>query len=138
MDPRLDNGMISYGNPPPSFDCYAPLLPEEVCWLLDRAIAAEVRTAESLITNLSLIIYQMTWHMGCALSQTVFTLLHVHNLENLEPSRWCRYQQIPSDPQRPDFLVTNVLRAGVLGLVKSCDLAWREFSKRHMYEVSPQ
>jgi hypothetical protein len=31
----------------PVFDPYLPLLPEEVCWLLDRSFACEVRAAST-------------------------------------------------------------------------------------------
>lgn len=136
MDPRLDNGMAQYGNLPPQFDCYAPLLPEEVCWILDRAFAAEVsRPHQWHQKTHNQAFCKMTWHKGYALSQTIYTLLYVHGLENLEPSRWYRFQKDLADNERPGFLVTDILRAGVLGLVKSCDMAWRELSKRHIYEV---
>jgi hypothetical protein len=45
MDPRMDTGMAE---PPPPFDPHTPLLSSEVCWILDRSFACEVR-APSLL-----------------------------------------------------------------------------------------
>ena len=44
MDPRLDSGLARSLDEEPTvtFDPNSPLLPEEVCWLLDRAFATEV------------------------------------------------------------------------------------------------
>lgn len=36
--------MILEGDDKPPFDPLAPLLPEEICWILDRAFACEVNT----------------------------------------------------------------------------------------------
>ena len=78
----------------------------------------------------------MAWHSGNTLSQTVFTLLYIHELADLNPDTlpddWPKHP----DSQRPLELVTVVLRAAVFGLLKSCDLAWRELSQKHVYDVS--
>ena len=44
MDPRMDSGMDipEYTIASKSFNPMRPLLPEEVCWILDRLTAAEV------------------------------------------------------------------------------------------------
>lgn len=40
----MDSGVsLSDGPRTTPFDAQAPLLPEEVCWILDRAMACEVR-----------------------------------------------------------------------------------------------
>jgi N-alpha-acetyltransferase 35, NatC auxiliary subunit len=39
MDPRMDSGMTE---PPSPFNPNQPLLPAEVCWILDRSFACEV------------------------------------------------------------------------------------------------
>ena len=41
-EPRLDSGIIVQEQLRPPFNPFAPLLPEEVCWILDRAVAYEV------------------------------------------------------------------------------------------------
>ena len=44
----MDSGMVLEEAQRPSFDPLAPLLPEEVCWILDRSISCEVnKTAQS-------------------------------------------------------------------------------------------
>jgi hypothetical protein len=41
------------------------------------------------------------------------------------------------DPDRPIELVTVVLRAAVQGLLKCCDMAWRELARGGAYDVRP-
>ncbi|KDQ59783.1 hypothetical protein JAAARDRAFT_33351 [Jaapia argillacea MUCL 33604] len=110
-EPRMDSGMVTEDEPTPSFNPLTPLLPEEVCWILDRSLACE-----------------MEWHTGNALSQTVFTLVYVHHMQDINPE-YMVFGHDEEDPLRPLELITIVLRAGVTGLLKSCDLAWRELSK---------
>lgn len=76
----------------------------------------------------------MEWHAGNNLSQTVFTLLYVHHLVELEPDLIPQCSTLKPGP--PQELVTIVLRAGVLGLLKCCDLAWRELAKGSVQDVS--
>ena len=77
---------------------------------------------------------QMEWHSGKTLSQSVFTILFVHHLPDINP------EYLPleddEDPKRPQELITVVLRAGMLGLLKCCDMAWRELSKNRVHDVS--
>jgi hypothetical protein len=40
-EPRLDTGYAGE-NPSEPLNPFTPLLPEEVCWILDRTLAAEV------------------------------------------------------------------------------------------------
>lgn len=45
MDPRMDSALVPPGVTPPEVpftDPNAPLLAEEVCWVLDRTMSAEV------------------------------------------------------------------------------------------------
>ncbi|KZT54339.1 hypothetical protein CALCODRAFT_510818 [Calocera cornea HHB12733] len=62
---------------------------------------------------------EMAWHQGITLTQTVFTIL---------------YGVEARDPGRPVQLINIVLAAGVLGMTKCVDLAWREFAKGCVYE----
>ena len=41
-EPRLDSGMSLEEQPRPPFNPLTPLLPEEICWILDRSFACEV------------------------------------------------------------------------------------------------
>ncbi|KAF8589714.1 hypothetical protein K439DRAFT_1628492 [Ramaria rubella] len=121
MDPRMDTGMTV---PPPPFSPNMPLLPSEVCWILDRTFACE-----------------MSWHTGLALSQTVYTLRYVHYLRDITYPRFKADNTASStepfydpDPERPLELVTLVLRAGVFGMLKCCDLVWREVARDHLVD----
>ncbi|KAI1791577.1 Mak10 subunit, NatC N-terminal acetyltransferase-domain-containing protein [Ganoderma leucocontextum] len=115
-EPRLDSGMILEEQRRPPFDPLTPLLPEEVCWLLDRSFACE-----------------MEWHAGKTLSQSVFTILFVHHLPDINPEYLSPEEE--EDPARPRWLITIVVRAAMLGLLKCCDLAWRELSKGRVHDV---
>ncbi|KAI9069479.1 Mak10-domain-containing protein [Trametes sanguinea] len=115
-EPRLDSGMILEEQRRPPFNPLTPLLPEEVCWILDRSFACE-----------------MEWHAGKTLSQSVFTLLFVHHLPDINPEYLPAVEH--DDPARPQWLLTVVVRAAMLGLLKCCDLAWRELSKNRVNDV---
>ena len=78
----------------------------------------------------------MEWHSGTTLSQTVFTFLFVYHLDDLDPDFVPEdYQASCKDPARPLELVTLVLRAAVFGLLKCCDLSWRELMQGGMHDV---
>ncbi len=138
----------------PTFNPLTPLLPEEVCWLLDRSFACEVNIChQSLlpllpIPGLLVSVYymaismfircvvcciQMEWHAGKTLSQSVFTILFVHHLPDINPEYLSPEED--EDPARPRWLITVVVRAAMLGLLKCCDLAWRELSKGRVHDV---
>ncbi|KAF7969265.1 hypothetical protein HWV62_27864 [Athelia sp. TMB] len=107
-EPRLDSGIVPPEGRRPRFDPLVQFLPEEICWIIDRSFACE-----------------MEWHAGNALPQTVFTLLYVHHLAEFNPD-FIPLGTMLKDPARPPELITLVLRSVVCGLLKSCDLAWRE------------
>ena len=123
----------------PPFDPLAPLLPEEVCWILDRSFACEVNDPVLLYhTRIQCFMYvsllQMEWHSGKTLSQSVYTILFVHHMPDINPEYLAPEED--DDPQRPKWLITVVVRAGILGLLKCCDFAWRELSKNRVHDVS--
>ncbi|KAK0458604.1 Mak10 subunit, NatC N-terminal acetyltransferase-domain-containing protein [Desarmillaria tabescens] len=105
-EPRLDSGMIIEKNRRPQFDPLTPLLPEEVCWIIDRSFS-----------------YEMEWHAGNLLANTVFTLIYVHELGAIDPDV-VPYQPLTGDPDRPVELLSVVLRTFVFGYLKCCGLAW--------------
>jgi hypothetical protein len=41
-EPRLDSGMALEGEQRPPLDIWAPLLPQEICWIIDRSFSYEV------------------------------------------------------------------------------------------------
>lgn len=123
----------------PPFDPLTPLLPEEVCWLLDRSFACEVNDPRCRYVvlyhsfHVNLVLLQMEWHAGKTLSQSVYTILFVHQLPDINPEYLGSEEE--DDPQRPRCLTTVVVRAGILGLLKCCDFAWRELSKNRVHDV---
>ncbi|KAF9460883.1 Mak10 subunit, NatC N-terminal acetyltransferase-domain-containing protein [Collybia nuda] len=117
-EPRLDSGLVIAESIRPSFDPTMPLLPEEICWILDRSFA-----------------YEMEWHAGNLLSHTIFTLLYTHQLAEIEVDFMPPPQTTESDYTRPPELVYVVLRPCVMGLLKCCDLSWRELSKNAVQDV---
>ncbi|KAF9528205.1 Mak10 subunit, NatC N-terminal acetyltransferase-domain-containing protein [Crepidotus variabilis] len=122
-EPRLDTGLILQTNgqdhPNEKFDPHAPLLPEEVCWILDRALG-----------------FEMEFHAGNFLAHTVYTLIYIHRLRDIEPDVFVdTLSSEQQDPLRPTSLVTLVLRVSVQALLKSVDLVWRELAKGGMYDA---
>jgi hypothetical protein len=77
---------------------------------------------------------QIEWHSGSTLSQSVYSFLYVHRIADLNPDFQSAMTEQPSE--RPQELLTLVLRAGVIGLLKSCDAAWRELNKGRVHDVS--
>ncbi|KAF8602722.1 Mak10-domain-containing protein [Ceratobasidium sp. AG-I] len=123
MDPRMDSALVPPGVTPPEVpftDPHTPLLAEEVCWILDRTMSAE-----------------MGWHSGYALSQTLYTSLYMHQItpvsqqDNIPPY----FPSWKYDPSRPIALVSIVLQAGLMAIVKTCDMVWRELNKGYVFDL---
>ncbi|KAF9239144.1 Mak10 subunit, NatC N-terminal acetyltransferase-domain-containing protein [Melanogaster broomeanus] len=117
-EPRFDSGLALMDKSRPVFDPLAPLLPEEVCWIIDRSFACE-----------------MEWHTGYTLSQTIFSFLYAHALSEIDPDLIPRDEIRGVDNTRPLELVTVVLRASAHGLLKCCDLSWRELNKGNVHDA---
>ncbi|KDR82005.1 hypothetical protein GALMADRAFT_221894 [Galerina marginata CBS 339.88] len=117
-EPRLDSGLIVREQLRPPFNPLAPLLPEELCWILDRALA-----------------YETEFHAGNFLAHTVHTLLYIHHLREIDPDVLVSPSTMGNDPSRPIELVTIVLRSAVQGLLKCCDLTWRELARGGAYDT---
>jgi hypothetical protein len=77
----------------------------------------------------------MEWHSGYTLSQTIYSFLYVHSLKEIDPDFAFGGSSPRSDSLRPPELITVVLRAALLGLLKCCDLSWRELNKGNVYDV---
>ncbi|KAI0285229.1 Mak10 subunit, NatC N-terminal acetyltransferase-domain-containing protein [Russula brevipes] len=114
-DPRMDSGLILEEEAQrPQFNPLTPLLPEEVCYILDRAIACELE-----------------WHAGYTLPQTIYSCLYVHCLADIDTE----FVSPQRDPARPTELVTVVLNTAITGLLKCCDLAWRELNRGRLHDT---
>jgi hypothetical protein len=75
----------------------------------------------------------MSWHGGKALSQTVYTCLYVHYLPSIRSDVVRRYWPRYGAP--PQELVSLVLNAGVHGVLKTCDMVWRQLTRGNLHEV---
>ncbi|KAJ7215317.1 Mak10 subunit, NatC N-terminal acetyltransferase-domain-containing protein [Mycena haematopus] len=115
-EPRLDSGMAGDADQRPPFNIWTPLLPAEICWIIDRSF-----TLETL------------WHAGNTLAHTVFTCLYALIISELHPDMLP--YGLPNDALRPAELVPVVLRASICGMLKCCDLSWRELSKGHVHDT---
>jgi hypothetical protein len=81
-----------------------------------------------------LIRLQVAWHKGHPLSQTLFTSIYLDRLLWPVPRTMedARFDRVPSDSP----LVSLVLRAYCLALVKACDLVHARVATEYYYEVS--
>lgn len=77
---------------------------------------------------------QMEWHTGSTLSQTVHTLLYTHRLAEIDPD-FLLQTPLNDGSEKPLGLVTIVLRAAVMAMLKCCDLSWRELSRGRLQDV---
>lgn len=75
----------------------------------------------------------MEWHTGSTLSQTVYTFLYGHAIAEMHPDYLLDFEE---DPSRPIELVTVVLRAAALALMKGCGVAWAGMAKGGIHDVS--
>ncbi|KAF9557743.1 Mak10-domain-containing protein [Agrocybe pediades] len=117
-EPRLDTGLIVQEQIRPPFEPLTPLLPEELCWILDRAAA-----------------YESQFHAGNFLAHTVHTFLYVHHLPYFDSDILVDQTASQKDPARPRELITIVLRPAVQALLKCCDFAWRELARGGAYDT---
>jgi hypothetical protein len=138
-EPRLDTGLVPQEYIRPPFDPITPLLPEEVCWILDRAMAFEVNLYLSLVRSNKSDFYKLTqteFHSGNFLAHTVHTLLYIHHLDEVDPECVMKWLSVfKYDRLRPLPLVTIVLRSAVQALLKCVELSWRELAGGGMYDV---
>ncbi|KAG9195803.1 hypothetical protein G6011_00924 [Alternaria panax] len=120
MDPKMDSGFLQPGETlEDDHDTLTPLLPEELIGIMDQ-----------------LLCYEMAWHTGYPLSQTLFTSVYIDKLlwpetKILSQSQFYR-GDIP-DERRPGPLL-QVLRAYCLALIKGCDFVIAKITGRDYFE----
>jgi hypothetical protein len=78
----------------------------------------------------------MAWHQGYALSQTLFTSLHMYSLlmPYYRPLSAVLFSPKRTSPKNPDPLISSIFRAFCLGIIKSCDAVIQEITSEHYYE----
>ncbi|ORZ21043.1 Mak10 subunit, NatC N-terminal acetyltransferase-domain-containing protein [Lobosporangium transversale] len=115
MDPKMDTGMIldEYAARP-HYDVNRLLNPKEFIWIIDQ-----------------ILIGQMTWLSGHALSQTLFTSCYI--LRVFEINLEIREEKDDILKASVEF-VTIVLKPCVLAIAKTCALISSEMKKGQTYE----
>lgn len=79
----------------------------------------------------------MSWHVGYPLSQTIFTSVYVEALLMPEPgSTTPAYFVRDGDIKADEQPMLEVLRAYILGMLKTCGYVNERIKGEHFYEVS--
>ncbi|KAG0333904.1 hypothetical protein BG004_000646, partial [Podila humilis] len=112
MDPKMDTGMIvdDYSTRP-QYNVNQPISPRNLIWIIDNILVG-----------------QMTWLSGHALSQTLFTSCYILRAMEIKDD------QEDSPLQPPIGFVTNVLKPCVIAIAKTCGMVWEEMRKGQVYE----
>ncbi|KAL6707119.1 N-alpha-acetyltransferase, non-catalitic subunit [Coniothyrium glycines] len=120
MDPKMDSGYLAPGETlDDDYDTLTPLLPEELIGIMDQ-----------------LLCYEMAWHAGYPLSQTLFTSVYIDKLlwpetKILENAQFYR-GEIPEEKIPGPLL--QILRAYCLALIKGCDFVIAKVTGRDYFE----
>ncbi|KAF2826351.1 amino-acid N-acetyltransferas-like protein subunit Mak10 [Ophiobolus disseminans] len=120
MDSKMDSGFLNPGETlEDDYDTLTPLLPEEIIGIMDQ-----------------LLCYEMAWHTGYPLSQTLFTSVYIDKLlwpevKILEQAQF--YRGTIPDEKRPGPLL-QALRAYCLALIKGCDFVIAKITSRDYFE----
>ncbi|KAF9904521.1 hypothetical protein EC991_002629 [Linnemannia zychae] len=124
MDPKMDTGMVmdDIVNQP-VYNVNQRVSPKEFIWIFDN-----------------ILIGQMTWLSGHALSQTLFTSCHILRLLEIEQedseslSAMINDETNKETSEPPRGFLVAVLKSCVLAVAKSCALIWSEMRKGQVYE----
>jgi hypothetical protein len=120
MDSKMDSGFLQPGETlEEDYDALTPLLPEELVGIMDQ-----------------LLCYEMAWHTGYPLSQTLFTSVYIDKLlwpevQTLEQAQF--YRGTIPDERLPGPL-SQVLRAYCLAQIKGCDFVIAKITGRDYFE----
>ncbi|KAH7058945.1 Mak10 subunit, NatC N-terminal acetyltransferase-domain-containing protein [Macrophomina phaseolina] len=136
MDPKMDSGFLAPGETlEEDFDATMELEPKEILGILDQ-----------------LLCYEMAWHQGYPLSQTLFVSVHIDRLLWPEPRtldeayfhrppkhRGLAKRSLRNDSQSYNYPdgkspLLMILRAYCLGLIKYCDNVIQRVTSRDYFE----
>lgn len=70
------------------------------------------------------------------MANSIHTLQYVHHLLAMNSPELVT-QSEENAQLRPKELIATVLRPCVIGMLKDCDLAWRQLTQAFVYDVSP-
>ncbi|KAL3302566.1 mak10 subunit [Colletotrichum asianum] len=118
MDPKMDSGCLEAEESlDVDYDVSRPLLPEEVLGIIDQ-----------------LLCHEMAWHVGYPLSQTLFTSIYVESILMPNPTTLDDAHFIRDANGNPPAPMHAVLRAYILGLLKTCGNVNERIKSEHYYE----
>lgn len=118
MDPKMDSGFLQPGETlEDDYDPLKPILPQELIGIMDQ-----------------LLCYEMAWHTGYPLSQTLFTSIHLDRLLWPEPKVLEKAQFFRGKIAEPPGLLHEVLRAYCLAVIKCCDYVIAKVTARDYFE----
>ncbi|SPO03441.1 related to MAK10 Glucose-repressible protein [Cephalotrichum gorgonifer] len=119
MDPKMDSACSDpHGEHQEVYDVRQELLPDEVLGIMDQ-----------------LLCYEMAWHLGYPLSQTLFTSVYVEEIlmptpKTIEDADFIR--KSPPGYLRPPLL--QILRAYCIGVLKTCGQVVQRVQTESYYE----
>ncbi len=123
MDPKMDSGFIPPGDTfEADFDPATPVSLPELLWVMDQILCLEIM-----------------WHAGYALSQTVFTSLHIDRLLGPQQPRIPTLYS-PTGGGPPENLTEEqsighaVLTAYCVAVIKCCDMVVGLVQSQNFYE----
>jgi hypothetical protein len=147
MDSKMDSGYLGPGENhaqalEDDYNIMRELAPEEVVGIMDELLCHEVSgsprkdSGHQCLTE-RVVPWQMAWHMGHPLSQTLFTSLYLDKLlwpipKTFEDARFAREKL--GNRKKNSELLHIVLRAYCLALVKCCDFVHSRVSAEFYYE----
>lgn len=118
MDPKMDSGFLQPGETlEDDYDALKPLLPEEVIGIMDQ-----------------LLCYEMAWHQGYPLSQTLFTSVYIDKLLWPDPRSLEEAQFYRGDIKVATEAMHDILRAYCLATIKCCDFVITKITSRDYFE----
>lgn len=116
----MDSGCLAPGESLyEDYDVNRPLLPTEVIGIIDQLLCFEV-----------------AWHLGYPLSQTLFTSVYIEKMVQPAPQTIEEADFIKDRPAgSPRDPMHAALRAYCLGLLKACHYVNEQVKQEHSYEV---
>jgi hypothetical protein len=115
MDPKMDSGCLQPGEQlVDEYDLDRPLLPEEVLGIIDQFLC-----------------YEMAWHEGYPLAQTLFSSHYMDKILSLEAKTvdQIHFTKSGKNNSWSAPLLHLVLRSYCIAVIKCCDYALEEINR---------
>lgn len=145
MDPRTDSFLPSLTEEKslPRFDPSHDFAdPVELIWIFDQLIRLEVRVRcaiaglpSSCTDDSGARLLQVGFHQGHPLASTLFTCQYFRPLALRAVSTSSAASKVTGSNRCGEELRMIVLRAMLMGMIKSTEIVWEELCKGQVYEV---